>query len=374
MKSIKFLAFLTVLLHFSCKSEPEVNTANRSENSEGIRITKEQFDHNEMELGTLTVQNFPDVIRVNGKIDVPPENRAIINVFEGGYVKRSPLLEGSKVKQGQLILSLENPKYVELQQEYLELAGQLAYLRSETERQEIMFGEKITSEKNFLRARSEYKTGLARYNALRKRLQMLNIDPQKVEEGNVSSEIFIYAPISGTVDRVNVSRGMFVEPNYNIMEIVNTDHLHLELNAFEKDLMRITEGQKVHFTMPQYPAKSYEAEIWLVGKTIDEDRTAGVHAHLADSLKEKFAVGMFVEAQIITKNKDLPALPEEAIVEVDNAYYVLVLDERSEENYNFKRRQVKPAVTFNGYTALEDPEALTGKQILTRGAFNLLGN
>ena len=158
------------------------------------------------------------------------------------------------------------------------------------------------------------------------------------------------------------------------MEIVNTYHLHLELNAFEKDLMRIGKGQKVHFTMPQYPAKSYEAEIWLVGKTIDEDRTAGVHAHLADSLKEKFAVGMFVEGQIITKNKDLPALPEEAIVEVDNAFYVLVLDQSSGENYIFKRRQVKPAETFNGYTALEDPEALTGKQILTRGAFNLLGN
>ncbi|NJY61583.1 efflux RND transporter periplasmic adaptor subunit [Salinimicrobium sp. CDJ15-81-2] len=374
MKSIKILAFLTVLLLFSCKSEPQEDTANRNENSGGIAISKEQFDHNEMELGKLTVQNFPDVIRVNGKIDVPPENRAIINVFEGGYVKRSPLLEGSKVKQGQLILSLENPRYVELQQEYLELAGQLAYLRSETERQEIMFGEKITSEKNFLRAQSEYKTGLARYNALRKRLQMLNIDPQKVEAGKVTSEINIYTPISGTVDRVNVSRGMFVEHNYNIMEIVNTDHLHLELNAFEKDLMRIREGQKVHFTMPQYPATNYEAEVWLVGKIIDEDRRAGVHAHLADSLKEKFAVGMFVEAQIITKNKDLPALPEEAIVEVDNAFYVLVLDQNSGENYIFNRREVKPAETFKGYTTLEDPEALTGKQVLTRGAFNLLGN
>ncbi|NJX17337.1 efflux RND transporter periplasmic adaptor subunit, partial [Tamlana crocina] len=118
------------------------------------------------------------------------------------------------------------------------------------------------------------------------------------------------------------------------------------------DLMRIREGQKVHFTMPQYPATNYEAEVWLVGKIIDEDHRAGVHAHLADSLKEKFAVGMFVEAQIITKNKDLPALPEEAIVEVDNAFYVLVLDQNSGENYIFNRREVKPAETFKGYTTL----------------------
>ncbi len=374
MKSIKFLPFLTVLLLASCKSEPAVATAEVNEDREGIVITKEQFEHNRMELGELTEKDFPEIIRVNGKIDVPPENRAQINVFEGGYVKRAPLLEGNNVKRGQLLLSLENPKYVELQQEYLELAGQLDYLKSEYERQQIMLEEKITSQKNFLRVESEYKSGLARYNGLRKKLQMLNINPQEVEAGRVTSEINIYSPISGTVDRVNVTKGMFVEPTHNIMEIVNTDHLHLELNAFEKDLMKIRVGQKINFSLPQEPSKNYDAEIWLVGKSIDENRMAGIHAHLEDSLKSKFAVGMFVEAQIITNSNLNPALPEAAVVEDNNAYYVLVMENRNGDDYVFRRMEVNPQNTFNEFTAIEDSEALRGKQILTKGAFSLIGS
>lgn len=374
MKDIKLLPLLAVLILVSCKSEPEVTTVEAGAEREYITITKEQFEHNRMELGKLTEQDFPELIRVNGKIDVPPENRAQINVFEGGYVKRAPMLEGSAVKRGQLILSLENPKYIELQQEYLELAGQLDYLKSEYKRQQIMLDEKITSQKNFLRVESQYKSGLARYNSLRKKLQMLNIDPQVVESGKVTSDINIYAPISGTVDRVNVSKGMFVEPTHNIMEIVNTDHIHIELNAFEKDVMRIMKGQKIVFSLPQAPSTTYEAEIWLVGRTIDENRMATVHAHLPDSLKNRFAVGMFVEAQIITSSNIHPAFPEEAIVEVDNAHYVLVLEDIKGEDYVFTLREVHPRNTFNGFTAIEDPENLQDNQVLTKGAFNLIGN
>lgn len=374
MKSKKILPFLAVMLLASCKSDTKVTTALANEDLEHIVISQEQFEHNGMELGELILKDFPEVVRVNGKIDVPPENRAKINVFEGGYVKRAPLLEGNTVKRGQLILSLENPKYVELQQEYLELAGQLNYLKSEFERQQIMLDEKITSQKSFLKVESEYKTGLARYNGLRKKLQMLNIDPKEVEKGKVTSEIFIYAPISGTVDRVNVSKGMYVEPTHIIMEIVNTEHLHLELNVFEKDLMRIEKGQKINFSLPQATSTNYEAEIWIVGRTINNDRMASVHAHLPDSIKNRLAVGMFVEAQIITRSNLGPALPEEAIVEVDNAHYILVLENRNGNNYVFTRREVNPQKTFNGFTAVEDPEALEGKQILTKGAFNMIGS
>ncbi len=222
-----------------------------------------------------------------------------------------------------------------------------------------MLDEKIYFRKKaFFKAESEYKGGLARYNALRQKLRMLNIDPQQVEKGKVTSQINIYAPISGTVDRVNVSKGMFVEPTYNIMEIVNTDHLHLKLNVFEKDLMSIFEGQKLTFSLPQAPLEIYEANIYLVGKTINEDRMAGVHAHLADDLKEKFAVGMFVEAQIITSSKKLPALPEGAIVEAGNLHYVLVLQESAGNEMSFTRKEVTPGHTYNGFTAIENAEAL----------------
>lgn len=374
MKNLRIFIFLTGSLLVSCKSDPEVANEETAGKAQEIVITREQFQHNAMELGQLTEHDFPDVVRVSGEVEVPPENMAQINVFEGGFVKRIPLLEGSNVNQGQLILSLENPRYVELQQEFLELSGQLAYLKSEFERQKIMLEENITSKKNFLKVESEYKTGLARYNSLRRKLQMLNIDPEKLETGKVASQINIYAPISGTVNHVNVTKGMFVEPGFNIMEIVNTDHLHLKLQVFEKDIMKVKKGQKLLFTVPQAPSIIYEAEISLVGNSIDQNRMATVHAHLADSLKDNFAVGMFVEARIFTNTNLHKAVPEDAVVEVDNAHYVLTLEKKDGEAYVFTRRKITAKNNFNGYTALEDPEVIGGKQILTKGAFDLIGN
>lgn len=374
MKSTRFLPFLTLLVFASCKSEPETAVTENSETTDEVVVTKEQFQHNNMELGELTEVDFPQIVRATGQVEVPPENQAKITVFEGGYVKRVPKLEGSKVEKGDLILSLENPRYVELQQEYLELVGQLKYLKSEFERQRVMLEEKITSEKSFFRAESEYKSGLARFNALRKKLQMLNLNPQQVENGMVSSQINVYAPISGTVDKVNVTTGSFVEPAYNIMEIVNPDHLHLKLNVFEKDLMKIREGQKLLFSLPQAAERSYEAKVYLVGKTIDENRMASVHAHMADSLKDRLAVGMFVEAEIITASNTATALPENAITEVGEAHYVLVLKKEDEDKFIFTRKAVEPQSNFNGFTAIQDPESMRNKKLLTRGAFDLFGN
>lgn len=375
MKSNCISAFLTLLIvAASCKGEPEMATTETSIDSDEIIITRDQFNHSQMALGELMEVEFPEIVRANGEVEVSPENLVKINVFEGGYVVRIPKLEGSKVKRGELILSLENPRYVELQQEYLDLSGQLDYLKSEFERQQIMFEENISSQKSFLKAESEYKSGLARYNGLKQKLQMLNIDLRQVEKGDVTSQINIYSPISGTVNRINVSKGAFVEPTSNIMEIVNTDHLHLELNVFEKDLMKIHEGQLLTFKLPQAPLEDYKGEIYLVGKTIGPNRMAGIHAHIADSLGDRFAVGMFVEAQIITSSQKLPALPQQAIVEVNNAHYILVLKENRENEMVFTREEVDPLNTYKGYTALKNIENLTGKSILTKGAFTLIGS
>ncbi len=128
MKSSHFLPFLALLLLASCKPEPEVKTSETSTSGQEIVITKEQFQHNQMQLGEFAEVDFPEIIRANGQVEVPPENLAKISVFEGGYVKQVPKLEGSKVEKGELILTLENPRYVELQQEYSELSGQLKYL------------------------------------------------------------------------------------------------------------------------------------------------------------------------------------------------------------------------------------------------------
>lgn len=340
-----------------------------------IKITDAQFEGDQMQMGSLGQHNFATVVTVMGMMDIPPKNKAIITAFSGGYVKRTPLLIGSSVKKGDFLLSLENPEFIRLQQEYLEAVEQLSYLKSEYERQKSLLAEEITSQKNFLKAESDYKRNLAVYNGLRKKLQMLNISPENVEKGNLAPVATIYSPIDGNITAVNVSIGQYVSPSDIIMEIVNTDHMHVELSVFEKDVMKIIKGQKIRFKIPEVSKEYFNADVYLVGTSIDpKTRTVKIHGHLSDEGDYNFAVGMFVEAGIITQDNVLPSLPDGAVIELDGKYYVLVLGQEKNGEKTFYPKEVKIGERYDGYTAITDPgEINSSDRLLVKGGFHLLG-
>jgi cobalt-zinc-cadmium efflux system membrane fusion protein len=355
-------------------SEKATNNVISEDLDDRIQISKTQFDQNKMVLGVIEEKTFPVTISVNGMIDVPPENKAVVNSTMGGYIKTTMLLESDEVKKGQALVTLENPEFVTLQQEYMEVKEQLNYLNAEFERQTTMLEENITSQKSFLKAESAYKTAMARYNGLKKQLIMLNISPKSVENGNITSIITLYAPISGSITKVNVSKGTYVSPATSIMEIIDNSHIHLELSAFEKDIMKIKKGQHIVFKIPEASDETFQAEVHLVGTTIDNNRTIKVHGHPLDD-SNRFLTGMFVNADIIVDEKTTKVLSESTLVENENEFYVLVLDEANDTNYFFNQVKVNVGNTVNGVTeVLENTNIKETDKLLVNGAFNLIGN
>lgn len=373
MKSIYKISFLLLLSLIACKESDEQTEVLEVEENDQIIISRAQFQDGELETGKISEFNFPEVVRSNGRIDVPPQNRASINAIMGGYIRNIELLEGDRVSRGQFLVSLESTEYVQLQQDYMDVAGQLDYLQAEFERQQTMLEENITSRKSFLKAESDYKRAQTARNSLQSKLQMLNIDPAAVEEGKIRSVVNIYSPIKGNASNISVSRGSFVSPTDQIMEIIDAEHIHLELVVFEKDVRKIKEGQKILFNTPEASNENFEAEVVLVGKTIDQQkRNVRVHGHLPDSIASEFTVGMFVEARIITSEAKKQGLPEKAVIEQDGEYFVLVLGNEDEENYYFRKQRVTPGETFDRVISLENPESLENETILLKGAFNLI--
>ena len=378
MKNIIYIlitAVLTISLSGCSKTSESKNTEDSVSKSDNIiTLTKAQFESNAMEFGNISEQVFPSIIKVTGMIDVPPQSKEIISSFSGGYIKSSNLLIGDSVKKGQALVTIENPDFVEMQQEYLEIIEQLAYLKSEYERQKVLFDEKITSQKNYLKAESEYKRSVAMANGIRKKLQMLNINPKKVELGNITSVITLYASISGSITQINVSKGTYVSPADAIMEIINTDHIHIELTAFEKDLMRIKVGQTINFKIPEASETVYEAEVHLVGTSIDKiTRTATVHGHLYDDKKNDFAIGMFIDAEIETTNSKAMSISENAIVERGNENIVLVVESFENDIYTFKSIKVKLGKRYNEFVEIISSNLKSTDKILTKGAYELIG-
>ncbi|WP_299530293.1 efflux RND transporter periplasmic adaptor subunit [Ulvibacterium sp.] len=378
MKHLPYISLVTLALLNTLGCGENKSTGASEENVETVInefiVTREQFKKNGMELGHLEEKSFPMTVSTNGRIDVPPENMAVVNAMMGGYIKKTPLLIGDKVNKGQLLVTLENPEFIALQQEYLEVKEQLVYLKSEYDRHKILFEEKISSQKNYLRTESEFKTAQARYNGLQKQLKMLNISPLEVENGNITATTSLYAPVSGSITKIWVSKGVYVSPSSPILEIVNNEHIHLELVVFEKDIMQVEKGQPIHFRIPEASDETFEAEVYLVGTTINENRTIQVHAHLKNEKENRFLMGMFVEADIVTDEDRAPALPSEAIVTIDDKTYALLLVSENDGNYQFRKLQVQIGQTHAGHTAIGNIEKLDANgKFLAKGAFGLIG-
>ena len=372
MQRILYFYLLTLLTLTACGEKKTAETETTEVGSEHVIVSQTQFETNGMTLGRLEEKLFPETISASGMIDVPPENRATISAVMGGYIKRTPLLVGDAVKKGQLLVTLENPEFVKLQQEYLEVKERLDYLKSEYERQKILFDEKISSQKNYLKTESDYKTANARYNGLRKQLGLLNISPSEVEKGNITTTVSLYAPIPGSITNVFVSKGAYVSPASPVIEIVDNEHIHLELSVFEKDIMSIEKGQPIFFEVPEVTDEIFEAEVFLVGTAIDENRTIKVHGHLKNE-EQRFLTGMFVEANIVTDSETVMALPSEAVVQTDNNTHILRLISKGNNGYRFETVKIETGNSHDGFTKIVDYGALGADDLfLVKGAFGLL--
>jgi cobalt-zinc-cadmium efflux system membrane fusion protein len=373
MKNIYILTLLFLL--FNCENSKTNTEISQDDNVlyNTIELSKAQFESQNMKLGKIEKHSFKNTIKTSGFLDVPPQNKASVSSFFEGYVKRTPLLIGDEVKKGQLVVSLENPSYVEIQQNYLEVLEQLTYLKSEFERQKTLFEENITSQKNYLKAQSTYKSNLAHHNGLKQKLKMMNINPESVEKGIITSTINLYAPISGSVSKVNVSNGTFVSASSQIIEIINTDHTHLELSVFEKDVLDIKKGQLIEFTIPESSATVFKAEVHLVGTSIDEtNRTIKVHGHINDENQSHLIMGMFIEANIITEDIISFALPKHAVITSDNSSYALALKNQVNENFSFEKVNLETGKETENYIEILNADELKDYKFLINGAFMLL--
>lgn len=360
-----------------------------SENESSVEITQAQYQTIGVEMGSPELKGLSALLKVSGYIDVPPQNLVSVTTQMGGIIKSTPLLQGSRVSKGQVIAVLQNQEYVQMQQDYLESKSALELSDSEYRRQQTLATQNVNAQKTVQQAKANYQSALARENALKQRLQLINISAASLTAGNIRSQINIYAPISGYVTKVNVNTGKFVNPNDVMFEIVNGSNLHVELNVFEKDAAKVRPGQKVRFTMTNDTTEQ-KAIVQLVGGEINADKTVTVHA-IAQGNKS-YIPGTYLKAFIEAGSSQVMALPVGAVVDFEGKKYIFIAaepkkdpahkhkegeteaeSEKAGESHHFIMTAVSTGISDEGYIEVQLPKGVdvSGKVVL-KGAYDLL--
>jgi hypothetical protein len=113
----------------------------------------------------------------------------------GGFVKSTDLLQGMHVNKGQVVVVMEHPDYIQLQQDYLENKNQLEFLDQEYQRQLALSKENVNALKAVQQSKAAYLGTLAKVEGLRAKLKLININPKDIESGaivNFNAKHFVF--------------------------------------------------------------------------------------------------------------------------------------------------------------------------------------
>ena len=370
MKLKNLIAVLSILTILACtgnktKEAVEVEKGNDSLSADLVTLNAAQLKTANLAFGTAQLMSMHKILKVNGAIDVPPSNIVSISIPMGGYLKKTSLIPGMFVRKGNLLAIMEDPSYIELQQDYLTAKSKLIYLEADFNRQRDLNATKSTSDKIFQLARSDYESQKYLTKSLSEKLKLLGLDPLALNENNISRAINFNAPINGYVTKVNVNIGKYVTPTDILFEIIDPSDLHLRLIVYENDATNLKVGNKVSFYTNNDIRKKFFAKVAVINPNINEDKTTEVHCHLVNESVRLYP-GTSANAEIELNDAKVNAVPEQAIVKWQNKPFVFI----KMEGNSFKMVPVEMGVSTNGYVEIKND---LGKQaIVTTNAYTLL--
>lgn len=412
-KILAIIALLTIVvtIHGCGQKESSSEEAHKKEesgheeheNTNTASLTAEQLKSIKLQLGGIEKKQLTASLKANGILNVPNQNKATITALMGGVVKSILVQTGSNVQKGQVIATIVNPAFITLQEEYLSAVAKLSLSETEYKRQQDLQAGNATALKTVQAAEAELKALRVRKASLQKQLELIGISGNNLTAETIQSVVSIVSPISGAISNVAVNIGTYVDANNAVAEVIDNSQIHLDLFVYEKDLGKLKEGQTIHFTLTNNPGKEYDAKIYAISNTFQQNTKAvTVHATVEGD-KTGLIDMMNITALVSLENATVDAVPTEAIVNYQGQDFIFVVtDAHSEEEHHekkdnethdehghkhgeneaqppqegsltFERVPVRKGTTDVGYSEVTVLKDIPGNaKIATRGAFFIL--
>ncbi|MCO5233966.1 MAG: efflux RND transporter periplasmic adaptor subunit [Chitinophagales bacterium] len=344
-------------------------------NSFQTSLTEEQIKSVDLQFDFIKQKELTSTLKLSGILNVPNNKKGKVTALFGGVIQTLNVQVGSYVSKGQVIATISNPQFIQIQEEYLSVLNKLTFAEQEFQRQQQLNDNDAGAKKNLQNATYELATLKTKKMSLLKQIQLMGVSTNSTQ---LQSTIAILSPLSGYISDVYAMIGSYVDVSSPIAEIVDNNSLHLDLQVFEKDLSKIKVGQIIHFTLTNNPGKTYDAKVFSIGSSFEnESKSIAVHSQVIGD-KTRLIDGMNVIGIVNVGNELSQAVPDNAIVEAEGKYFVIVkmqeneipADEKEHGGVWFKRVEVFKGVSDLGYTAITPITELSSQdEIITKNAF-----
>jgi RND family efflux transporter MFP subunit len=230
------------------------------------------------------------------------------------------------------------------------------------------------SRSEFEQAAVKLRTAETELATAKQRLLLLGLSEQRVNAlrspSQISSELAVIAPGSGTITSRVVNQGETIEANKELMKITNLSTVWVIAQVYEKDLARVQTGSGASVTTDAYPGKLFRGQVSYIDPNINQEtRTAQVRVEL-ENPGQIFKIGMYVNVafgSMGTSEKTVPVVPSGAVQNINNRQIVFVATDKPNV---FLLKPVRLGTESKGqYIILEGLNV--GDKIVTEGSFLL---
>ena len=262
----------------------------------------------------VTKRTIVEVVSANGKI--APEFEVKLSPDVSGEIIELYVKEGDLIKAGQLLAKINPEIYISnydrtvaaLNTAQANLANAKARLaqvksqflnaKSSFDRNEKLHNQKTISDAEFETSKSNYEVALAEVEAAEESIKASAFNVKSAEAGVKESKenlskTSIYAPVAGTISKLNIEKGERVAgasqfgSGTEILRIANLQTMEVKVSVNENDIVRVALHDTALVEVDAYQNRKFKG---LVTEISTSANTVGVSADQVTNFEVKIRI------------------------------------------------------------------------------------
>lgn len=332
------LLLISILLFTGCKEQEKI------ENIENNKFCLDEDNRENVGILTLTKENVKQQIHLTGSIESNPDRVVHFVSLVDGIISKTYFTLGDVVEKDQVLAELKSTELSTLQSELNRITNQIEIAKIDLSAQEQMFEDGISSNKEWIEAKSH--------------LQILKAEKQRIESNlnlfSASSNknaFLIKAPSAGIITTKNINSGSTVTNNGEILfSISDLKNVWAMANVYTKEIADIKTGMPIELKTLSYFNEKFEGKIDVVSQVLDDDARVLKARIVLENPEFKLKPGMLADITVLKESKtEAIAIPTSAIIFFDNKNYVLVYH----DDCHIEKREIQLLTESNGKTYIE---------------------
>jgi RND family efflux transporter MFP subunit len=326
-----------------------------------------------VELGAVKRADMAEHMTVVGNLIGEATVEAVPKV--AGRVESISVRLGDRVRRGQTLAKIEDRELLEQvrqAQASFEVSAatirqreaDLRFAQTNLDRSKNLFDRSLIPKQTFDDAEARFQASAAQVDLAKAQhsQSQARLDELKINLANT----VITSPVNGFIGKRTLDPGAWVTPNSALLSVVDISQVRLVANIIEKDLRRISAGQRADVEVDAFPNETFRGRIARISPVLDPaTRTAQIEVEI-ENAQFRLKPGMYARVNFtVEQRSNTLVVPANALVDVQGSRGVFQPSGAGNDVAKFK--PVKVGLVDD--TQAEISEGLSeGERIVTTGA------